>query len=439
MKKIYLSLLASTLLCFSASPLDRQYNTNPNVVSWAKILGATLDPSAPFAENVNSLNRAFKKKSLTCHPDKTNGDPELEALFKTITGINDKLEIMFEHYQKIANPDAQQETAENFDANFFVSTATAGIDSTMVEARKLSTKLPINIQIAFMQMGYCVLKHIKEGTFNPKKHNYYEAMTKQKDFPKFDGLLYSSTGAAIDPSLLLRSTAVGEPAPTEIKVQQSYLMAVVSVSWALEHMSSDTSSPTKIESNALTLVSSTENLNQFFMGYGALASRMSGTLGRKSSNTSKGLTFELDMRFLRNQGYLQILPHDCTYMEVSADRTPDSFCTALHLQTIGGGSITASVASSIGALFTRTTEAKERQDKRMNALTEFYKAVTNQPPKKSGARYMYADLLELDEKSANTDEKTAHAETFWGMALALFPDHLLPYRLGFEKVIRLQD
>lgn len=342
---------------------------------------------------------------------------------------------MLREYEKIANPDAQEHATEDFDTNFFTSTATAGIDSTMVESQKLSTKLPINIQIAFMQMGYCVLSHIKAGTFNPTTQNYYEAMIKQNGFPKFEDLLYSSTGAAIDPSLLIRSTAVGEPEPADIKVQQSYLMAVVSVSWALEHMSSND----QAEPNSFTLVSSTENLNRFFMEYGTLASRMSGTLGRKSSDISKGLTFKLDMRFLRNQGYLQILPCDCTYMEVSVDQTLSEFFTFLNFQTIGAGSITSSVASSISSLFTRKTEEKERQDKRMNALTEFYKAVTNTAPKKPGARYMYADLRELDANSADTDEKTTHAETFWGMALALFQDHLLSYRLGFEKVIRLQD
>ena len=439
MQKIYFTLLASTLFCFPASPLDRDYNTNQNVASWAETLGVTIDPTVPFADNVKNLNQAFKRKCLTCHPDKTNGDPEKEALFKIITGINDRLETMFEQYQKKANPHAQQEPAEARDTNFFASTATAGIDPKLVESQKLSTKLPLNIQIDLIQMGYYILKCIKEDTFNPNIQNYHFAMMKRKDFPKFEGLLYSSTGAAIDPSLLLRSTPVGAPTPIESKVHQSYLMAVISVAWALEHIASNTSSSLSSTSNSFTLVSSTENLNRFFRGYGNLASSMSGTLARKSSDVSKGLTFELDMRFLRNQGYLQILPHDCTYIEMAVDQTPNEFFTFLNFQTIGSGTITSSVASSIGYLLTRTTEKEESQDKRMNALTEFYKAATNHQPKKPGARYMYADLLEFDAKSADTAEKTSHAETFWGMALALFPDHLLSYRLGFEKVIRLQD
>lgn len=125
------------------------------MTDYYKILG--VDKSASEDE----IKKAFRKKAMECHPDRHNGDKELESKFKE---VNEAYEVLGDiqkrqNYDTFGTPDAQPTGSTFHSANNFFEEIFGGLGFGSFRQRTEYVKQDLKIKLSIgMQDSFCGAK-----------------------------------------------------------------------------------------------------------------------------------------------------------------------------------------------------------------------------------------------------------------------------------------
>jgi hypothetical protein len=255
----------------------------------------------------------------------------------------------------------------------------------------------------FIKLGYEILKDIQVNRFDCEQKDYFSMMMNESDIEKLDFYLYAPNASMLEPTLWINSLWKADETTQK---RQSYLTAIIAITWALVHKGSQQNE--LFERGSYKLIDQNHKIETFLKGYVDLAKFNYGyerdpRKGRSSHyvNHSPESQFGIDVRFSSNQGVMKLLPFDHTHIlfgKINFGQMED--LTFFKLEPIGTANFASLVAHGANAAIAQveTVQRSWRREKDVSpCIRELYQtAMTGVPTDKPAktVHEMYTNILQ---------------------------------------------